>query len=290
MSNITSVKTIQIDYNATYYFGANKEYPTSGADLRQMGKYIYNVEGADAGKPFEFRTWALPKDKNDFFRPEDVYIKNNNVYEPAPLVNRKAWFNFRFYHQSFTVGVNEEGKLSHPLYTCYGGVMREHRDINMNLLFDRLFEWKEMSQHFAIESTDFCISEAMVHFWKRAAGLQEGGAIGELLKPSDEQIAEVDRLVKELNEYLKANDLRLVYDYDGDEFFMGHTNDVLPKGWELYTEDEDRGLESHAYAVPLHSCYHKLDIDVQYNSSEWCDRVAFKPVKEEAGKEESENA
>lgn len=290
MSNITSIQTIQIDYNATYYFGSNKEHPTSGAELRQFGKYIYSVEGANEGKPFEFRTWAYPKDENKCFRLEDVYVKNNNVYEPAPLVNRKAWFNFRFHNESFTVAVDEEGKLSHPLYTCYGGVMREHNDINTNLLFDRLFEWKEMSQHFAIESTDFCISEAMVHFWKRAAGLQEGGSIGELLKPSDEQIAEVDRLVKELNDYIKANKLRLVYDYDGDEFFMGHTNDVLPKGWELYVEDEDKGLESHAYAVPLRSCYHKLDIDVAYNSSEWCDRVAYAPIKEEAKKEESENA
>ena len=294
MSNFTSIKTIQIDYNATYYFGPNKEYPTSGRDLRQLGKFIYSVEGADAGKPYEFRVWALPKlDAGDkFFRLEDVYIKNNNVYTPAPLTCRKPWFNFRFHSESFTVSVTEEGKLSHPLFTCYGGVMREHNDINTNLFFDRTFEWKDMSQHFTIESTDFCLSEAMVHFWKRAANLQEGGSIGQLLQPSEEQVAEVDRLVKELNEYLKANKLRLVYDYDGDQFFVGHTQEVLPKGWELFTNDEDRGLESHSYIVPLQSCYHQLDIDAQYNYSEWCDRVGFTPVleEEEDSKEESENA
>lgn len=290
MSNLTSIKTIMVDFNATYYFGSNKEYPTKGGDLRQRGKYIYNVEGANAGKPSEFVTWVLPKDENKFFRLDEVYVRNNNVFEPATLAIRKPWFNFRFHSESFSISVDDEGKLSHSLFTCYGGVMREHHNINTNLLFDRLFEWNEMSQHFSIESTDFCISEAMVHFWKRAASLQECPSIGELLKPSEEEVIEVDSLIAKLNDYMKAHQLRLVYDYDGDEFFVGHTNDVLPKGWELYTDDEERGLYTHNYEVPHRSCYHKLKLDTQYNSSEWCDRVAFAPVKEEAAKEESENA
>lgn len=270
-----------INPNSTYYLcnGYGGVATVKGSDIHIHGHFVTDGDKTD------FKIQCTHTDCCEIYSVQQVKKKNGTllVQSDTRLRDLKlSWYN-RASDERVSAYVTDNLEFNRGLWICkdYTPTCITSATDDALILPYNSYEYEYGEFRCDIDSGLFAndqvyYSSEDVRFYCRCHAVTDK-SMAQHVRLTNEQLAEINARIKNLNDYCDEQGIRLVYDNDG--VVRAYKEDDLPEGYEACIDDHDND-NPQSMTVPW-SGLRRVDLDFACVSPDWQVYLNYKEPKTE---------
>lgn len=268
--------------DSTYYLfnGYGGVATVKGSDIHIHGHFV--TDGAKT----DFKIQCTHTDCCEIYSVQQVKKKNGTllVQSDTRLIDLKlSWYN-RASDERVSAYVTDNLEFNRGLWICkdYTPKCVTSATDDALILPYNSYEYEHGEFRCDIDSGLFAndqvyYSSEDVRFYCRCQAVADK-SMAQHVRLTNEQLAELNARIKNLNDYCNEQGIRLVYDND-DGVVRAYKGDDLPEGYEACIDDRDND-NPQSMTVPW-SGLRRVDLGFTYVSPDWQVYLNYKEPKTE---------
>lgn len=271
-----------INPEATYYLcnGYGGVATVKGSDIHIHGHFVTD------GDKTNFKVQCTYTDCGEIYSVHQVKKKNGTLLVQADTCLRDlqlSWYN-RASDERVSAYVTDNLEFNRGLWICkdYTPKCVTSATDDALILPYNSYEYEYGEFRCDIDSGLFAndqvyYSSEDVRFYCRCHAVADK-SMAQHVRLTNEQLAELNARIKNLNDYCNEQGIRLLYDND-DGVVRAYKGDDLPEGYEACIDDCDND-NPQSMTVPW-SGLRRVDLDLAYVTPDWQVRLNYKEPKKE---------